>query len=70
MGNSGTKYNASRGDESGNVEVCAFDLLDRIKIDYVDKQSSTQCNIGLFYLRIWNLSVKKLYILRILENRC
>ena len=27
-------------------------------------------NIGLFYLRIWNFSVKKLSILRILQNRC
>ena len=48
MGNSGTKYNASRGDESGNVEVCPFDLLDRIKINYVDKQSNTQCNFNGF----------------------
>ena len=53
MGNSGTKYNAPCGDGSGFVPgVYPFDVLNRIKIDYINKQSGISCNSNGFSIYI------------------
>ena len=57
MGNNGTKYDAPGGDGSGFSLVCSYDILSRIRINYVDQQDKS-ANLNGFTIGISGKDIK------------